>query len=230
MKVYLRSLDDQTQFVIEEGENLLLGRLDQCDFMVNDGSVSSQHARLHLSEGVLVLADLDSTNGTRVNYTVLVAPMALMDGDTVEFGTVSFIVDGPGLRTERETVTDSAFINEFKPLDLSGPMDATMQLKAFTDEDLLEPHLASQASVQTDLEAVESEETHLGPSTEVQDDSFDPLHDEVHDEVDDEVDDEVHDEVDTVCSPVGRILVTSLFLLAFMGLMGGYLWQYVPIP
>ena len=218
MNVYLRSLDDQTQFRIEEGENLVLGRLDQCDIVVHHGSVSSQHARLSLVDGVLVLADLDSTNGTRVNYTVLVEPMALMDGDTVEFGNMSFIVDGPGLRTEREPVTDSAFVNEFKPLDLSGPLDATMQLSAFSDEDLLEAHLAPQASVQTDLEAVLTEKTSSTQSSEPESDSLESA------------EDEAGDEADAACGPLGRILVTSVFLLAFMGLMGIYLWQYVPVP
>jgi pSer/pThr/pTyr-binding forkhead associated (FHA) protein len=212
MKVYLRSLDDQTHFQIEEGENLLLGRLDGCDIVLEDGSVSSRHARLSLSDGALVVADLDSTNGTRVNYSLLVEPMALMDGDTVEFGNVTFTVDGPGLRSEREPVTESAFVNEFKEIDLSGPIDATMQLSGFSDEDLVETDESAPA-VQTDLEAVvDSEEPAAVEPGEAQADiGEDP-------------------ESDEEGSPLGRIVVTVILLLVFSGVMGLYLWQYVPAP
>ncbi|MCH8526378.1 MAG: FHA domain-containing protein [Kiritimatiellae bacterium] len=208
-------MDDQTQFQIEEGENLLLGRLDQCDVVVSDGSVSSRHARLSFLDGVLVVADLDSTNGTRVNYSLLVEPMALMDGDTVEFGNVTFTVDGPGLRTERTEVTDSVFINEFEPLDLAEPMDATMQLSAFTDEDL-QRLTESSTAVHTDLEAVAEEIPDEGPERikpPPGDSDWNGGGDADVEEAD--------------CS-LGRILVTALFLVMFTGLMGLYLWRYVP--
>ena len=220
MKVYLRSLDDQTQFQIEEGENLLLGRLDQCDVVLSDGSVSSQHARLSLSDGVLVVADLESTNGTRVNYSLLVEPMPLLDGDTVEFGNVTFTVDGPGLRSGGGGGTDSAFVNEFKPLDLSGPLDATMQLSAISDDDLMGSE-DTPPSVQTNLEAVMEVD-----GVPVQDASAEVSADVVpNTPVTDS--DSPGEEAFDVCRP-GRLLVTLLMFLLFSALMGLYLWRYVP--
>lgn len=230
MNVYLRSLDDQLQFQIQEGQTLLLGRLDQCDLVLEDGSVSSQHARLNLSEGVLVLADLGSTNGTRVNYSVLVEPMALMDGDTVEFGNVSFIVDGPGLRTERKAVTDSAFINEFKPLDLSSPLEATMQLSGFTDQDLEDeaddrPEDGDSA-VETDLEAVVS----LGHKDADRDAKVQDAPSEAAAGPADSEFGDVYEEDGRPVGAMGRVLATCVLFGVFTGLMGLYLWQFVPTP
>lgn len=208
MNVYLRSLDDQTQLPIEEGENLLLGRMDPCDIVVNDGSVSSRHARLSLSDGVLVVSDLDSTNGTRVNYSLLAEPMALMDGDTVEFGNVSFLVDGPGLRAEREQVTGHVVRPSAPVFELPESSDATMQLAAVSDEDLLE----DTPVVLTDLEAVVA----VG---EVPREALDP---------ETEPDPETVAAREFAAVQQGRVLVTGLLFLCFIGLLGLYLWRHLP--
>jgi len=216
MKVYLRSLDDQTQFPIEEGENLLLGRLEPCDIVIEDGSVSSQHARLSFSEGVLVVADLNSTNGTRLNYSLLVEPKVLMDGDTVEFGSVSFIVDGPGLRSGSVSALDSAWVEEFRPVNFSGAMGSTMPLPDLNEA--ADPGRA-ESRVETDLERVEEESAderfprarRYPPDSDWNDeDGFD------------------EDDAEAPGCTLGRILATALFLLVFAGLMGLYLWHHVP--
>lgn len=126
--VYLRSLDDQTQIPIEEGENLLVGRLDKCDVVINDPSVSSQHARVHLLDNVLRVVDMGSTNGTRVNYAHLIKPTVLMDGDTLEFGNVCFTIDGPELQDEQSPEKDSALQSEWRTLEASQRLDATMSI------------------------------------------------------------------------------------------------------
>lgn len=126
---YLRSLDDQTLIPIEEGENLLVGRLPKCDVVIDDPSVSSQHARLQLLDSVLRVVDMNSTNGTRVNYTVLMSPKVLLDGDTVEFGSVSFIIDGPELQDERPSGKPSTLNSDWKRMEASQPIDATMSIE-----------------------------------------------------------------------------------------------------
>lgn len=219
MKVYLRSLNDQTHFPIEEGENLLVGRLDRCDVVLNDGSVSSQHARLNLVDGVLMVADLNSTNGTRVNYSVLVEPMALMDGDTVEFGNMSFTVDGPGLRESRDAVTDSAFVNEFKPLEMTGPLDATMALSGFSDEDLLE-----EESVSTDLEPVQAGGSAFRPEKTA------AMRPEWEQDSGEEGGFTAEEPEEDLYSPLGAVLVSILFLAGFAVLTGLHLWKQMPAP
>jgi len=135
---YLRSLDDQTQIPIEEGENLLVGRLPKCDVVIQDASVSSQHARLHLFEGILQVVDMDSTNGTRVNYALLTKPSVLMDGDTLEFGNVCFTIDGPELRADAKPNRASILEPDRKTLEASQRIDATMSISLPEDFERIE--------------------------------------------------------------------------------------------
>jgi pSer/pThr/pTyr-binding forkhead associated (FHA) protein len=60
-----------------------VGRADYNDIVLADESVSTVHAKLQRREGVWVLVDLDSTNGTfvdgeRVNGEAPIAPGALL--------------------------------------------------------------------------------------------------------------------------------------------------------
>ena len=54
---------------VSESEKILVGRSEQCDFVVTHDSVSSWHCELEITEEGLFLRDLDSTNGTFVNGT-----------------------------------------------------------------------------------------------------------------------------------------------------------------
>lgn len=65
---------------------LVVGRLPECDITLSDTNVSRRHAEVRpLGEG-WVVADLRSTNGTRVNG-VKVSEQRLRDGDVVTFGS-----------------------------------------------------------------------------------------------------------------------------------------------
>jgi len=65
-----------------------IGRADYNDIVLPDGSVSSAHAKLQRREGVWVLVDLDSTNGTFVDGERVQGDMAIAPGATVRFGDV----------------------------------------------------------------------------------------------------------------------------------------------
>ncbi len=65
-----------------------IGRADYNDVVLPDGSVSSAHAKLQRREGVWVLVDLDSTNGTFVDGERVQGDMAIAPGATVRFGDV----------------------------------------------------------------------------------------------------------------------------------------------
>jgi hypothetical protein len=74
------------------GERLLLGRHPACDVVVADPSVSRRHAQLTLRDGVWVLQDLASTNGTAVNGQ-RVGRTALYSGDIVELGAQAIQIE-----------------------------------------------------------------------------------------------------------------------------------------
>ncbi len=72
-----------------------LGRSDDNDLVIPDETVSSRHAVFQLSEpdDTMLLQDLASMNGTKVNRTRLVVGKALVlfDGDVLSFGDSVFL-------------------------------------------------------------------------------------------------------------------------------------------
>jgi hypothetical protein len=73
-------------------EELLVGRDPACDIVLGDMTVSRRHLRLLFSDGVWSLRDLDSTNGTSVNGS-LVKRCQLRPGDQLRLGDEILLVD-----------------------------------------------------------------------------------------------------------------------------------------
>jgi pSer/pThr/pTyr-binding forkhead associated (FHA) protein len=65
---------------------LTLGRLPECAVVIDDPNVSRRHAEIRRRGSDVVVVDLGSTNGTRVNG-VRVKEQRLNDGDEIEVGT-----------------------------------------------------------------------------------------------------------------------------------------------
>ena len=84
------------------GRPLSIGRAPECELVLKDSRVSRRHARLQARDGVLVLTDLGSTNGTRVNGH-RVTELVLGAGDTIQIGETSMVVEavpaGAGARS-----------------------------------------------------------------------------------------------------------------------------------
>jgi pSer/pThr/pTyr-binding forkhead associated (FHA) protein len=70
----------------------LIGRSRRCDVVLTDPNVSRQHAELRLAGGQVVLRDLGSTNGTRVNRRA-VTQVVLQPGDRLEVGTTELLFE-----------------------------------------------------------------------------------------------------------------------------------------
>jgi hypothetical protein len=79
------------RFVLDGGP-LTIGRASDNDLVLDDRRVSRHHARLQARRGMLVLSDLDSANGSRVNG-VAVSEVALGAGDRIEIGTTVFVIE-----------------------------------------------------------------------------------------------------------------------------------------
>ena len=67
---------------------LVIGRLDDCDVVLLDDSVSRHHAEVRRRENDIVVVDLGSTNGTKVNG-VRVQERPLADGDQIMVGSTN---------------------------------------------------------------------------------------------------------------------------------------------
>ncbi|MEA2011255.1 MAG: FHA domain-containing protein [Actinomycetota bacterium] len=77
-------------YVLADGETIA-GRGASCDIFLGDVTVSREHARFSLEDGVLRIQDLGSTNGTYVNGAWADA-YALSPGDEVIIGKFHLIV------------------------------------------------------------------------------------------------------------------------------------------
>ena len=69
-----------------------IGRESACDMTLADDTVSRWHASLERRAGGWLLADLGSTNGTRLNGWRVNHPTWVRPGDMVSFGSVTFVL------------------------------------------------------------------------------------------------------------------------------------------
>jgi pSer/pThr/pTyr-binding forkhead associated (FHA) protein len=70
-----------------------IGRADYNDLVVPDPSVSTTHAKLQRREGIWVLVDLDSTNGTFVDGEQVRGESPMAPGALVRFGDVQLVFE-----------------------------------------------------------------------------------------------------------------------------------------
>jgi len=88
--------------------SMTIGRNRDADICVNDRSVSNRHAELRLKAGEIYVADLNSTNGTRVD-DVLVSPnhaRNLSDNNQIKAGKIIFKFQAQGnIETSKNQLT-----------------------------------------------------------------------------------------------------------------------------
>jgi len=84
---------------------LLVGRHAECDVQLNSGKVSRRHCVLVLIGDRLVVRDLGSTNGVRINGEA-VNEGELQPGDEVAIGNFRYLVSGAGDRRRPPTDAD----------------------------------------------------------------------------------------------------------------------------
>lgn len=87
-QLYALVLEDGTRFELTE-KKYIIGRQTTCDIVIADHNVSRVHAEIRIIQGIWHIDDRGSTNGTRVNGTVIVEPTPLAVGDVIAFGAVS---------------------------------------------------------------------------------------------------------------------------------------------
>lgn len=82
---YLSLADGQRVPLV--GDDLYIGRAPTNDIVLDEGTMSRQHARLQRLPQGWLLSDLDSSNGTTINGQRLAGPLFLSAGDTIGFGS-----------------------------------------------------------------------------------------------------------------------------------------------
>jgi pSer/pThr/pTyr-binding forkhead associated (FHA) protein len=113
MRARLIPLDGGAPVEIEK-DLILVGRKENCDLRLDHKSVSKLHCVIVRTDGLLLLRDLGSTNGTRVNGT-RVRRAALLPNDQLHVASVRYRVFlGPD-----EPVAPDAFTQRLEPGDLA---------------------------------------------------------------------------------------------------------------
>ena len=87
MQLVVQSGSEPGRIYEVAGRKVVVGRQSGNDVVVPDEQVSRKHAEIEERGGVLVVTDLNSSNGTFVNGTRISSPQTLRAGDTVQVGT-----------------------------------------------------------------------------------------------------------------------------------------------
>ena len=72
-------------------KEMIAGRGDDCAIKLNDQSVSKHHCRVYKTSKGWAIADLNSSNGTKLNGRIIDEPQLIFDEDRISFGKVTVI-------------------------------------------------------------------------------------------------------------------------------------------
>lgn len=87
----LQAISDELQGQeVEVKHDVLIGRHQDCDVVLQSSAISRRHAALAVRDDQLWLSDLNSSNGTFVNDLKIVQETLLAAGDIVQFANLKF--------------------------------------------------------------------------------------------------------------------------------------------
>jgi DNA-binding CsgD family transcriptional regulator len=82
-----------------------LGRREDNAYVIAEPRVSRVHAALAKEAGAVIVTDLGSSAGTKVNGEELTGPRVLRHGDRVGFGPVEAVFEDPAMAAQEEDAT-----------------------------------------------------------------------------------------------------------------------------
>lgn len=89
--------EDYTAYNFNNPE-VTIGRDPACDCIIEDNTVSAQHARLTFRQNQWWVEDLRSTNGTYLNSEMVLTPLVITNSDNLRCGQALFTIklNNPG--------------------------------------------------------------------------------------------------------------------------------------
>jgi hypothetical protein len=122
------------RLLIPAGE-ALLGSASECDLQLACPTVSRQHGKLLLDQGVLMVEDLGSSNGSRHNDQPIRTPTVIAAGDQLQFGDVRLTVESVA---DGDDQIGAAILNDAvdKPAAAAGTTIAPVALDRLAFEQL----------------------------------------------------------------------------------------------
>jgi pSer/pThr/pTyr-binding forkhead associated (FHA) protein len=94
MKAWLQNVGTATPSVLLclEEFPFIIGRRRDCQGCLPYAFISRHHCQFWEENGQILVKDLESYNGTYVNGNPALTPLAIVDGDEVTLGPISFVV------------------------------------------------------------------------------------------------------------------------------------------
>ena len=133
--------------------DMLVGRHQAADIVLQQSEISRKHAAFLLKEQALWLQDLGSSNGTYVNDVQIAAETLLKQGDIVQFASLKFSVFEPAKALEDvvESVEAATLGAAVVETPISQPSEAvaaseTAQAEVSADAPVVEPELPKTAA------------------------------------------------------------------------------------
>ncbi|MDO8526553.1 MAG: PEGA domain-containing protein [Deltaproteobacteria bacterium] len=135
------------RFSLKQGDNII-GRLEECNVILDDQSVSRKHSEISFSPQGWTVKDLQSKNGTYVNGTLIQETVVIGHKDTVQVGiyTLRLVTENMDLEEEMDIpVRDSSEMGTMLTGETKGregemptlQKDVTAPHSPLEDEDLV---------------------------------------------------------------------------------------------
>lgn len=116
--------DSETyQSIALSSKKLILGRSrTKAQILITDPMCSSRHASLEIAnDGSVILSDLDSTNGTYINESLLTTSMRVYIDDVIRIGDTRFWLDKEAMNSrEIQQLSSTSNKTSFTQLELNG--------------------------------------------------------------------------------------------------------------
>lgn len=135
-RLTLRFADRPSRAVLLPDQwSVSIGRSDECDCMIDHGSVSRQHAQLRQTADRWIVSDNGSKNGTFLMGQPVEEPMEVADGDWIRFGDIycefQFITDE--MATAEDAATRQRLINS---QEMSRALTPSLGVRGIVDQTL----------------------------------------------------------------------------------------------
>ena len=147
----LEAADDQAQSVTVD-RDMLVGRHQNADMVLQAADVSRRHAGLSLKDNALWVQDLNSSNGTFVNDVRIAVETEVNNGDSLRFASVQYTAQ----------VIEDVVAEVVQPIIAEVAAEPE---KIIVAETVVEPVIATSEKIET---VIEAEKTTEAEKTEVQ--------------------------------------------------------------
>lgn len=172
----LEAADEQAQSVIVD-RDMLVGRHQNADVVLQAADVSRRHAGLLLKDNALWVQDLNSSNGTFINDVRIAVETEVQNGDSLRFASVKYTAEVAMVEVVQPIIPEvvaepeKVIVAETVVEQVISEPEKTVIEEVTVPEALVAPVIAVSEKVETVIEpekAIESDTTEVQDNTQAQ--------------------------------------------------------------